>query len=293
MEYTIQNEKIRVTVSEDGAEVISVVCLESGAECIWEGDKKVWGRHAPILFPYTGKLTNGEMLAKGSIYKGGQHGFARDVKHTLVSHTEDTLVLELKTNEETLKYFPYDFVLRSVFTLEGNTLHHKLEVENPGTDDLLFGIGYHPAFVCPFDNEHDTEDYEFRFDCMESPIALDARPNGLLSGKCYIMTTNTDRIQLTDRLFDNDSFCMTNLKSKTLGIYEKDSDRSVVCNIEGYPYTLIWSQLTEKIKFVCIEPWHSLPGEEGGSIEWEKRAAAAKLKTGESFATTLSTTFNR
>lgn len=293
MKYTLENEQIRLTVDSLGAQPISVITKQTGEECLWQGDPAVWGRHAPILFPYTGKLPGGQMIAKGKAYQGGQHGFARDVEHTLAEQTADKLSLQLRANEETMKKFPFDFLLTSTFTLTGSTVHHTLAVDNPGEEKLQFGIGYHPAFLCPFDEQHGTEDYEFRFDQMESPMVLDARPNGLLSGKCYYLGTNIRSIQLTDHLFDNDSYCMTNLKSSTLGIYEKDSGRCVICDIQNYPYTLIWSQRTEKIRFVCIEPWHSLPGVEGGSSRWEDQAAAAILQPGETFSTTLSMTFCR
>ncbi len=293
MEYILENEEIKLTVASQGAEPVSVIVKKSKEECLWCADPDVWGRHAPILFPYTGKLTDGKLTVDGTDYAGGQHGFARDMEHALVEQRKGRLVLELKANGETKKKFPFDFILRSTFTLEGKTVHHTLTVVNNGNRLLRFGIGYHPAFTCPFDAEHDTEDYEFRFDKEESPLVIDARPNGLLSGKCYYLGQNLTAIPLTDRLFDNDSYCMVNLKSSTLGIYEKDSGRSVVCGIKGYPYILIWSQKTEKIRFVCIEPWHSLPGVENGSTNWEERAAAASLKPKESFSTTLSTTFNR
>ena len=55
-------------------------------------------------------------------------------------------------------------MLRSTFTLEGESVHHTLTVENPVEDKLCFGIGYHPAFALPFDDRHVTEDYEIRFD---------------------------------------------------------------------------------------------------------------------------------
>ena len=42
-----------------------------------------------------------------------------------------------------------------------------------------------------------------------------------------------------------------------------------------------------------IEPWHSLPGEENGPIEWEQRPCAASLAQGETWSTTLCTTFDR
>ena len=179
------------------------------------------------------------------------------------------------------------------YTLDGKTVHHTLSVRNPGTEELRFGIGYHPAFNIPFDAAHTTTDYEFRFDQPESPVILDAYPNGLLNGKNYYRWKNQQAIPLTDDLFANDSFCMAGLRTKTVGIYEKDTGRHIVCNVEGYPYSLIWSAPAKSVRFVCIEPWQSLPGAEDDPQDWNQRAAAACLAPGEEWSTTLSTTFER
>lgn len=293
MQYTIQNDFLRLTVDTRGAEAVSVRSRRSGAEMLWCGDAAVWGRHAPILFPYTGKLTGGAMLAKGIEYPGSQHGFARDVEHRLIRRTDDTLIFELQANAETLSRWPYAFVLRSTFTLAGNTLHHALTVENPVEKELRFGIGYHPAFAIPFDDRHTTEDYEFRFDETESPLCVSALPNGLLNGQSYYLARNTKSIPLTDELFQNDSHCIVNLRSRSVAIVEKDTGRFIRCHVEGFPYVLLWSARAKPVRFVCIEPWHSLTGEENGPREWALRPAAACLQCGESFTTTLSTTFAR
>ena len=263
MQYTIENEYLRLTVDTHGAEAVSVVNKATGAEMLWCGDPAVWGRHAPILFPYTGKLTSGKMIAKGKEYAGGQHGFARDVEHTLVGKTETSLTLVLQANEETRTKWPYEFELRSTFELVEKTVRHTLAVYNPSEPELRFGIGYHPAFAIPFDDAHTPADYEFRFDELESPLCVSCLPNGLLNGTDYhYLARNTRTVPLTDDLFDYDSHCMLNLRSKTLAIVEKDTGRAVRCNIEGYPYVLIWSKPEKPYRFVCIEPWHSLPGEE-------------------------------
>ena len=99
----------------------------------------------------------------------------------------DTIELELRSDDAIkAERFPFDFVLTSTFRLEGKTIHHTLTVANPETaaEELRFGIGYHPAFRIPFDASHTTTDYEFRFDQPESPMILDAYPNGLLTGRC-------------------------------------------------------------------------------------------------------------
>ena len=241
MQATIQNEFLSLTVDTHGAEAVSLKNA-AGEELLWQADPAVWKRHAPILFPWTGKLKDGSFIHGGKTYKGGQHGFARDVEHTLLKAEGDTIQLELRPDEAMkAEKFPFDFVLTSTFRLDGKTLHHTLTVSNPGAEELRFGIGYHPAFQVPFDNSHTVEDYEFRFDQPESPVILDASGGGLLTGKCYYQWKNQQAIQLTNDLFDNDSFCMAGLRTRTLGIYEKDTGRSIVCDVAGFPYTLIWS----------------------------------------------------
>ena len=292
MEYTIENEYLKLTVTTWGAQVKSVVRKSDGVEHMWQADKNVWGYHAPILFPHTGKVVDGVIEAKGGVYESKQHGFARLMEHELVAMTEDTIVMELRSSDETLAKFPYEFNLVSTFTLENDTLHHTLTVENWDEEELPFGIGYHPAFNVPFDSQHVATDYELRFSEMESPICLNCLPTGLVQDNHYYLGSNIKSIPIDEHLFDNDSHCMVNIRSGKLGIYEKGTGRAVVCNIEEFPYCLIWSK-PGMPQFVCIEPWQSLPSPEGGSKNWNEKPAAAILNPGESWSTTLSTSFVR
>lgn len=293
MELVIENEYLKVIVTTWGAQMKSVVRKCDGVEHVWQADPAVWGYHAPILFPYAGKLVNGEMVAKGKTYDGSrQHGFARNMEHTPVFCGEQTIVLELTDSKETLTLWPYRFRLLSTFTLEGDTLHHTLTVENHDEEPMPFGIGYHPAFRLPFDENHIYTDYELRFDSVESPICLDQSGCGLIGKEHYWLGQNIHAIDIDEHLFDNDSHCMTGLSSRTLGLYEKDTGRGVVCGIKNFPYVLIWSKPGEP-KFVCIEPWNSLPSPLNGSTDWNEKPAAAILAPGEDWNTTLSISFVR
>ena len=293
MIYTIENELLKVSVTTWGAQVCSVIRKCDGAEHIWQADKSVWGYHAPILFPYAGKLSENRTTAKGVTWENApQHGFARTMEHRFVRRNEKEIVLELTDCEETYSKWPYHFRLESSFILEGDRLTHRLSVENLDEEKMPFGIGYHPAFAVPFDDKHVATDYELRFSEMESPVCLNCLPTGLVQKDHYYLGNNITAIPVDENLFAADSHCMTNLKSATLGLCEKGTGRGVVCNIEEFPYTLLWSKKGMP-KFVCIEPWQSLPSYEGGSIKWEEKPAAAILKPGEAWSTTLSTSFVR
>ena len=292
MEYIIENEYLKVTVTTKGAQVKSVIRKCDGVEHMWQADPTVWAWHAPVLFPHCGKVVDGIIEAKGQSLPSASHGFTRTSEHQFVEQSADTIVLELCASPETLASFPYEFRLVSTFTLEGDTLHHTLTVENLDEEKMGFGIGFHPGFAVPFDDKHVATDYELRFSESESPICLNCLPTGLVQKDHYYLGSNLTTLPLDEQLFANDSHCMSNLRSATLGVYEKGTGRGVVCDIREFPYVLIWSK-PGMPKFVAIEPWQSLPSCEGGSRKWDEKAHAAILEPGEAWSTTLSTSFVR
>ncbi len=292
MYYTIENEYLKVTVTTKGAQIASVIRKLDAVEHIWQADPAVWGWHSPILFPHCGKLTDGLLEVDGRVYASGQHGFARNMEHRLLDRSSCRLRLVLEACPQTLEQWPFTFRLISTFTLLDDCLRHSLTVENTDSRPLSFGIGYHPAFAIPFDAQHSYQDYVLRFDSPQSPLCIGCQPQGLIHGDCYTLGSNLQALAINEKLFANDSHCMTGLSAKTLGIYEKDTGRAVVCDIEGFPYTLIWSKPGVP-KFVCIEPWHSLPSWENSSKNWEEKPAAATLQLGQTWDTALNIRFVR
>lgn len=293
MRYCVENEFLRVEVDSLGAELASVVDKATGAEMLWQGAPAVWPRRAPILFPYCGKLAKGGFSVDGTFFNGGQHGFARDLEHALVSCEGSCLRLELVSGEATRPFFPFDFTLESTYTLEGHTLHHTVTVVNTGAQVLRFGFGYHPGFVLPFDDAHTTADYELRFDTPQTPMVQEME-GGLRTGGEHPLMENSAVIPMDERMFDNDSICMGGLTAKTLCVVEKDTGRRISFGIEGYPYTLIWSMPGDPgLHFLCVEPWHSLPDGVNAGGEWAEKPCAAALAAGERWSTDLAMTFLR
>lgn len=293
MEYTIENDYLRVRVQSKGAELCSVVKKETGEEMLWQADPAVWGRHAPILFPYCGRLKDGAFTHKGVSYEGGQHGFARDLEHTLVEQGTDTITLCLEANALTMEKFPFAFKLFSTFRLSGETVHHAIRVQNDGDEPMPFGFGYHPAFLCPFDGAHKAEDYVLRFERPESPVVIETgEDDGLVTGETRVYFDGQTDIPLCDGFFDHDSTCFSRLRSKTFSLVEKDTGRCVTVDIEGYPYVLMWSA-KGPIRFVCIEPWHSLPDARTATGVWTEKPDTVRLAPGEGWDTALAMTFAR
>ncbi len=296
MQVTIQNEHIKLTVDTYGAEMRSVQNA-SGEEMLWQPCEGYWNRQAIPLFPWTGPLKEGYFEVDGKRYESGIHGFAQNLEHAVCAHEADTLVLELCANDVTRAMFPFEFSLVTTYRLVGQAVRHTMAVKNTGDTTLQFGLGYHPAFQVPFDAAHQTSDYEVRFDRVENPMILTEKPSGELSGTVRYLGTNMTYLPMKDGMFDHQgSHCLVNLASEYVGIYEKDSGRNIRLNIKAFPYTLLWSTNTpaeKELKFLCIEPWHSIPSSDTDSPLWSDKPAAAILAPEQVFEANLEMVFDR
>lgn len=292
MEYLLENEFLQAVVASQGAELVSVREKATGRELMWRGDAAVWGRHAPILFPYCGRLRGGSFTHRGVRYEGGQHGFARDMEHALVEKGEAHVSLCLEANVLTMEKFPFAFRLSSTYTLQGTSVVHRVQVENQSGEVMPFSLGYHPGFACPFDAAHGTQDYVLRFDAPQTPAVVEVdEATGLVTGGTHTLFENGTDIPLTDHLFDHDSICMTNLTARSLSLVEAGTGRGVSVDITGFPYVLVWS-VKGPVQFVCIEPWHGLPDAANATGEWLEKPATVRLAPDESWGTQLCMTFH-
>ena len=56
MNYTIENGLLKVSVSEDGAELKHIIYMPEQCELMWQPDEKIWTGQSPVLFPIVGRL---------------------------------------------------------------------------------------------------------------------------------------------------------------------------------------------------------------------------------------------
>ena len=107
---TLHNDRLSIEVSSFGAELQSIKDGD-GKEYLWQGDDKYWGRRSPILFPIVCGLWKGTYRTEGDTYSLGRHGFARDMNFLLLKLTEQSVTYLLHDNENTLRQYPYHFML--------------------------------------------------------------------------------------------------------------------------------------------------------------------------------------
>lgn len=127
---TVSNQELTIRVSEHGAELSSIVANATGKEYLWQADPAFWKRHSPVLFPIVGSVWKAEYRNEGTVYPLSQHGFARDMDFTLIDEAENELRFALESTPDTLRAYPFPFLLEIGYRLEGNKVEVLWRVKN-------------------------------------------------------------------------------------------------------------------------------------------------------------------
>ena len=126
----LENEFLRVSINEFGAELTSIVRKSDQSEYVWNADPAFWGKHAPLLFPIIGRLKDQEYTLDGTTYEITRHGFARDKEFTVVQASDTCVELSLSADAYTKAMYPYDFTFTIRYSLDGKTLKKEHIVQN-------------------------------------------------------------------------------------------------------------------------------------------------------------------
>ena len=288
MLITIENSSLSLTVDTLGAQMMSI--KRHGTEYLWQGDSKYWGDRAPILFPFIARLTNNSYTLNGKLYPMTIHGFANASEFAVAEQTEDTLVLELAANEKTLAQYPFDFIFRVIFRLEGDTLKTTYHVENRSDSTMPFGIGGHPGFKVPVGENEKFEDYYLEFSQVCHPDRVGFTPQVYLSGhdEAYPLEEGK-RISLSHSLFDEDAIILKNMARKVI-LRSKASGHAVTVSYPKMPYLGIWHWPHTDAPYVCIEPWSSLPSRQDVVEEFTCKSDLVQLESGKVYDNTWTIT---
>lgn len=277
MIYTIKNDKIEVSVEDLGAQMRSIKDAE-GKEYLWQGDEKYWNGSAPNLFPYIARLTEGKYTLRGKTYEMPKHGFLRNSVLKLKEKTQTKMVFSLTDSEETYKMYPYHFEIKVKYELFENEFKVSYCVSNKDKKVMCFGVGGHPGFQVPIEQDLSFEDYFIEF-----AQGTDIKRVGM-SEDCFVTgdeeafpLEENQRLSLRHNLFDNDAIILKDAPSKVVLASEKGSAR-IEMETSHLEYLGIWHKPASDAPYVCIEPWSSLPSKKDIIEDLEKQDNLVSLK---------------
>ena len=277
----ISNESLTATINPKGAELISLVNKKSGMNYIWKGDPTWWGKHSPVLFPIVGSLKNDKYRWQGKEYSLPRHGFARERNFEGIRTGSNEAKFILKSDEESMKVYPFSFQLELKYTLLDSELKVAYTVTNTGESEMLFCLGAHPAFAVPLENQLLYTDYYLEFEHRETAGRFNLS-NGLLMQTSEPLLNDENKIPLSPDLFLKDAIVLKNLRSGWVSLKSAKSQHGLRFSIAGWPYLGIWAA-ANAAPFVCIEPWQGHADDVEASGELKDKPGVMVLKTGESW----------
>ncbi len=265
--HNLENDFLRVSVSDAGAELVSVIDKDRNTERIWTGDPAVWNRHAPILFPFVGKVMDGKYRIDGKEYSmKTQHGFARDLDFACIEETPGSVTHCLESSDWTRERYPYDFRLTVTHRLDGKQLYVTWTIENPGEERMYFSIGGHPGFLLP--------EGVLKENCSIVFPGADLLRYRNASKAGYALPEEK-KLSLTDSCTPYledipDTWIFEDGQVSRVGIRLPDGTPYVMLRCDHFPMLAVWAN--PKGPFICLEPWFGRTDDEGfqGSIDQKK-----------------------
>lgn len=292
MQYELKNEFLKAVFASHGAELISLQNEKTGVEYLWCGDKKFWGRHSPVLFPFVGRVKDDTYRYDGKEYHISQHGFARDLEFTCTSQNEQEIWFSLLTSEETKEKYPFEFQLEIGYRLDRNTLSVLWKVTNKETEkEMYFSIGAHPAFLCPRKEGEKQTDYAIAMDAKKVVSHDIGLTSGLRQQTVTRLSVPEEGLAITEHFFDNGAYIIEDSQVQSVSLLTPDKKPYITVSFDA-PLVGIWSPEKKNAPFVCIEPWYGRCDAEEFDGTLEEREWQNCLKAGGCFERSYTITCN-
>lgn len=264
MVIELKNEQLTVQFSEFGG-ALSSIKDKDGVEYLWQGNPEYWSGQAPVLFPICGSLRNDWAIyrpAERPHFTGiiPRHGLVRKENFDYCKIDDSTVSFSFKANEKTLKEYPYHFVLNIIYKLHGSTITNEYQVTSSEIErSIPYFIGGHPGFNCPLEDNEKYEDYYLEFSEYETCSIPKSFPNtGLLDLQDRTpFLENQNKLDLDYSLFSHDAITLDQLKSRSVSLKSKKSNKGIKVDFKDFPHLIIWST-TNQSPFIALEPWSGL-----------------------------------
>ncbi|MFG1493814.1 hypothetical protein ACRXCV_02855 [Halobacteriovorax sp. GFR7] len=250
--YHLESEFIRVSVTKQGAGLLSIFDLESYVEYLWQGHPTLNPWKPQLIFPIVGKLKDDQYWLGRKYYHMQKDGFLKDFQFEVKNQRRDRITFVHTNNQDTELIFPFRYSIEVTYMVYGPKLTVSFVIKNLDKKEMFFSLGFAPTFNVPLGPEG-HEDCFIEFSTQEERGAYFLE-NDLVN---FHDADNKKVVQDCRVFFTQDNFrggemVFKDIKSKSVALKNILNEKSVNIDLGNIPYLSIWTY--PGANFVRIAP---------------------------------------
>ena len=240
--HHIQNNFLSAIITREAAQLISLQANDQ--EYIYQ-QTGTWKKSWPVCFPWAGRFFNNTYWYNQREHEMKSHGFFMQMPWLLTNQASDEVTFTYRHQGHFYQDYPFLFCIAITYQLKDNSLLCRVEIVNEDDKTMLFGFGWHPAFL------------------VNSPTTTISFPKTVkvtsFLDASFIYHNEpvfeTDHIKLSDLQFqNNEHYAVMNQQIDEVAY--NDDQRQVALKFRNYEQLLLWTTSLDD-NFLCLEPWMS------------------------------------
>ncbi len=250
---------LRVAVCRLGAEMVSLARRDASGQ--WRGflyrdgetapPASGWGNHATVMGYFLHRLWKEQSVYRGSIIRGGNHGFLRHFVFDPPEVTDSSLTYRVSAERVPPGAYPLRVSLALTYSLATDGLRVEFEFTNEEptlTAHVSFGI--HPGFAV-------SSPRDCRVILPAGTYERHYAPGNFLDGRVESIAFGGGDMPFDrEKLPDSYLLGLGGLSDRQFVIEDSTAGRRVGLDFSEVPFLTLWSDMNP---YICLEPCWGLP----------------------------------
>jgi len=265
---------LRVRINRLGAEMVGIA-LDGKGFLYRDGQvappASGWANHATVMGYFLHRLWNEQSLYRGTMVRGGNHGFLRHFEFSEPERLPDGLAYRVEASRVPPEAYPLKVSLTLSYRLCGSSLRVEFAFFNEEPDlDAHVSFGLHPGF-CLGSLE------AARVILPPGRYVRHLAPGNFLDGKTEALDFSGGEFPYPKKdLHGSFILGMEGAGRREILLEDPVRGTSLTLDFSEVPYVTFWSDSEE---FLCIEPCWGLP-DSNPPVAFEKKAGIQVIPPG-------------
>lgn len=256
---TDETSGLRLAVNRAGAEMVSLARRDGAGD--WKGflyrdgltvpPAGGWANHATVMGYFLHRLWHEQSVYRGTIIRGGNHGFLRHFVFDAPEVRDGALVYRVSADRVPPEAYPLKVSLELSYRLTKTGVRVEFLFRNEESEnDAHVSFGIHPGFAV-------TSPRTCRVIFPAGTYRRYFAPGNFLDGKTEDLVLAAGPMPFDrEKLPDSYLLGLDGVAERVFAVEDPETGLRVVLDFSEVPFLTLWSDMNS---FLCLEPCWGLP----------------------------------